>query len=110
MDKKNILLSKIYKRGADVSFITILFGLVELLIFKGADKPDTLNIFHLFYQTLHFNPYATMYTGLILLISTPIAVVLTILTISIIKKSIGETVLSFVILLILVIAIIFGIR
>jgi len=110
MDKKNILISKIYKRGADVSFIIILLGFVELLIFQRAHKPDTLNIFHLLYQTLHFNPYATMYTGLLLLISTPIAILLTILTISIIEKSIKETVLSFVILLILVVAIVFGIK
>ncbi|UOD35793.1 DUF1634 domain-containing protein [Deferribacteraceae bacterium V6Fe1] len=110
MNKKNISLPKIYKRGADASFIIILLGLIELLIFQGANKPNTLNILHLFYQALHFSPYATMYTGLILLISTPIAVLLAILTISIIQKSIKEIALSSIILVIIIIAIIFGIR
>lgn len=110
MNKKNILLSKIYKRGAQASFITMLLGLIELLILQGADKPDSLNIFTLFYQALHFNPYATMYTGLLLLISTPIVVLLTILTISIVEKSKKDVLLSLIILLNIITAIIFGIR
>ncbi|MBZ4672371.1 MAG: hypothetical protein JG762_601 [Deferribacteraceae bacterium] len=110
MMNKNILFSKIYKRGADISFVIILIGLIELLIFQGANKPNTLNILYLFNQALHFNPYATMYAGLILLISTPIAVLLAILIVSIIQKSIKEISLSSIILLIIIIAIIFGIR
>jgi len=109
MDIQKILIAKVYKLGTRLSFFIIILGILEIVVLNNSTKPSSMDITYLINQTIHLNPYATLYIGLIFLILTPFAAVVAISVLSILNKSYKEFFLSSAIILILILAILLGI-